>query len=459
MSKKTRRIVFAVVVLQALLIIGLLALPAIVQAIPGRFRVRLQSMPIAGSVIELMTTPIATAFPTLSGVSSQATAELPADVAALLGGQATRPTLAPTNTTMPTSTPAPPSPDNTTTPSPSPMPSPSPAPTETPTPLPTEAHLEGMVAIPQSFNNCGPANLTQVLNFYNSPVTQAEVAAELKPNEEDRNVSPWQIYEFVNSQTTLRATYHSGGDLELLKRLVAAGFPVVVEKGYLEEACGWCGHYLTVHGYDDATQEFRTADSYLGPFDGGDRLESYEDLNTLWQHFNYTFYVVYEPERESELFAILGPQMLDEVAMYEHAAEIARAETDADPDNAFAWHNLGSSLVEVAWRTGDQSYYQAATEAFDRALEVRPALPTRILWYQFGLYKAYLKTGRYQDVVALADTILVETGGRNVEETYYYKGWALYAMGNITSAVDHLQIALERNPNFSPARLLLDSIG
>jgi hypothetical protein len=457
MSKHTQRIIIAVVVLQVLLIVGLLTLPAVVQAIPGRYRVRLQELPIAGDVIELVTTPIATAFPTLSGAASVATAELPANVAALLGSAATSTPTA-TNTSAPVDTPTPPPPDHTTTPSATPSPTPSPTPTETPTPLPERALLEGVTAIPQSFNNCGPANLTQVLNFYSSPLTQADVASALKPNEEDRNVSPWQIYDFVNNQTNLRATYHSGGDLELLKRLVAAGFPVVVEKGYEEEACGWCGHYLTLFGYDDDREEFQTADSYLGPFNDTGRAESYDELSRLWQHFNYTFYVVYRPEQENTLFGLLGSEMLDEVKMYERAAEIARADIEANPNNAFAWHNLGTSLVEIGWRTGEQSYYQSATEAFDQALAVQPALPTRILWYQFGLYKAYLKTGRYQDVVALADTILVETGGRNVEETYYYKGWALYALGNVTSAVDHLQIALERNPNFGPAQLLLDSI-
>jgi tetratricopeptide (TPR) repeat protein len=456
MSKKAKWIIVAVAAIQVFMIIGVLVWPSIVEALPGSVRFRLQQLPIASDMIEMVTTPIPTMFPTLSGVSSQATGEFSPELDAILNP--------PTATLPPTSTSAPPAPTaevvaETATPSPTPSPTLLPTPTQTPTPLPETVFLEGMTAVPQAFNNCGPANLTQVLGFYDSPLTQTEVASYLKPNDEDRNVSPWQIEFYVDNFTTLQATYHSGGDLQLLKRLLAAGFPVVVEKGYLEEACGWCGHYLTVAGYDEAQQEFTVYDSYLGPFNGQGRPESYEELNELWHHFNYTFYVVYRPEQEAQLFDILGPDMVDPIKMFEHAAAIARAEIEANPNDPFAWHNLGTSLVEIAWINGDQEYYQAAAEAYDQALSLEnPRLPTRILWYQFGMYKAYIKTGRNEDAIALADAILGETGGRNVEESYYYRAWALINLNRVSEAVTDLETALERNPNFSPARLMLDSL-
>ena len=60
----------------------------------------------------------------------------------------------------------------------------------------------------------------------------AEAAAFLKPNREDRNVSPWQMVDYVNDQTNLRAFVGSGGDLDLIKRFLANWLPIVVEKGY-----------------------------------------------------------------------------------------------------------------------------------------------------------------------------------------------------------------------------------
>ena len=143
---------------------------------------------------------------------------------------------------------------------------PLPQPTATPQPLPESHLLEGMGVVKQTFNNCGPANLTQVLNFLGDDITQTQVAEYLKPNPEDRNVSAWQIADYVNEQTPgYSAIARSGGTREMIKRFVASGHPVVVEKGYELPESGWWGHYLTVYGYDDATQEVPDAGQLSGP--------------------------------------------------------------------------------------------------------------------------------------------------------------------------------------------------
>ena len=94
-------------------------------------------------------------------------------------------------------------------------------------PLPTSARLDGLQNIPQEFNNCGPANMTIVLNFYGNAITQGEAASYLKPNPEDRNVSPWQLRDYVNEFTGMGSSAHSGGDMMLIKRIIAAGYPVI----------------------------------------------------------------------------------------------------------------------------------------------------------------------------------------------------------------------------------------
>jgi len=44
-------------------------------------------------------------------------------------------------------------------------------------------------------------------------------------NAEDKNVSPWQMVRFVNDNTGVKALYRIGGNLQILKRLIAAQFP------------------------------------------------------------------------------------------------------------------------------------------------------------------------------------------------------------------------------------------
>ena len=446
MTKKTKNIILLVAGIQIILIIGLMASPIIAQAIPGRYRVALQERsPFLSGIVEWgidQVAPVA-AIP-LPEVTAQAA---PVDISALIRTEPTAvSTTPPTNTPVPTAVPEEGDAGETNV---LPTSTPIPAPTNTPTPepLPRRVVLEGMGVIKQSFNNCGPANLTQVLNYYGSDMTQEEVAAYLKPTSEDRNVSPWQIADYVNEHTlgAFKASAHSGGSLELVKKLVAAGFPVVIEKGYDLPDSGWWGHYLTVFGYDDDQQIFYSQDSNLGPWDGSGRTDDYEELEYYWQQFNYTFYVVYQPAQEAEVQALLGENMVDRFTMWQHVAALAEQETKDTPDYAFAWFNLGSALTELGVLTGEAAYYQGGAQAYDTAREL--GLPPRMLWYQFRPYMAYYKIGRYDDVIALADATLSTQGGRNVEETFWYKGLALESQGLIADAITSYETALTVNPN------------
>jgi hypothetical protein len=446
MSRKTRSIILLVAAAQIGLIIGLLALPSVVQAIPAHIRVRLPD-----PIVDRFSPPI----PTLPAPNFTVNEPL-ADLPNLFFDEL--PTLTPTVSPTPTSTPAA-EPAETNTPAPTATTAPTATPPPTPTPLPSQVRLDGLTVIRQSFNNCGPANLTQLLNFYGNSVTQADVAAYLKPNPQDRNVSPWQLSDYVNQFTELRSSAHSGGDIDLLRRLVAAGYPVVVEKGYepaTSSSIGWFGHYLTVFGYDDARQELVGLDTYLGPWDGRGSTERYDELYRRWQAFNYTFFVVYPPDQEAEVQAILGPDMLDPIAMWQNGVNRARAEIEAEPDNPFAWFNLGTNLTRLGERTGEQRYYQEGTAAFDQAREI--GLPPRMLWYQFRPYMAYMRVGRYDDMIALADGVLASEGGRYVEETFLYKGHALAYKGDIQGARQAYRQALTVNGNFYPAQWALDSL-
>lgn len=459
MTDKTKRIILLIAVAQLVLALGVFALPRVVQALPGRYLVRLQSHPLTGGVVGLVTTPLPEALPVADGGGRQAAvAEAPAIPG--LEDEPSAAVAAPTATpTTPAATPTPdePSGEPTATAPPS-TPTATPTATPSPTPIPERVMLDGLISIVQGFNNCGPANMTIALNYWGDDTTQQEAASYLKPNEEDRNVSPWQINEYVNQFTALKSTVHASGNVELIKRLVAAGFPVVIEKGYEPQrgAEGWYGHYLTVFGYDDAEQAFYSRDTYLGPFDGRPRVDSYEEFTKWWQHFYYTFYVIYPPEREQEVMAIIPDVLKDEFTMWEYTAEIARQELEEDPDNVFTWFNLGVALTRMGQvaTSGNAEYYEDATEAFDRARSI--GLPPRSLYYEHRPLMAYFKVGRYDDVLDLTSAMLDTTGGKWVEEIYWYRGHALAAVGDLFGAAEAYENALEVNPNFTPAQTSLD---
>lgn len=466
MDKRTKNIILMVAGIQLFLILMLLALPSAVGAIPGRYRVALQERsPFLSGMVEGVidqVAPVATALP--AAVASANEPQI--DFNSLIADSVTAvPQATATDIPVQRAT-ATSNPENdaineavaTVKPTNTPIPTPTPTNTPTPQPLPVSHVLEGMGVIRQTFNNCGPANLTQTLNYHGYGITQEEVASYLKPNSEDRNVSPWQIADYVNERTggTYRAIAASGGTPEMLKRLIVAGYPVVIEKGYELPGQGWWGHYLTLFGYDDEQEIFYSQDSYLGPWDGSGRIDDYAELEYYWQQFNYTFYVVYLPSQEAEVEAILGPDLVDPMAMWRNTAARAQAEIDADPENMFAWFNLGSALTEMGVRTGESQFYQGGAQAYDQARDL--GLPPRMLWYQFRPYMAYWKIGRNEDVIALADATLSTQGGRNVEETYWYKGLALESLGEIGEAIASYQSALAVNENAYYAQWSLDAL-
>ena len=401
------------------------ALPRLAAALPGRVRHY-----IPEALADIGVTPLPTALPAATGPAPEA----------LQLALAT-----PTQGATATSSPAPPTAevvvaaklDATAEPAPIAT-QPPPAPRLSP-----YGRIDGLPIIPQKFNNCGPTNLTIVLNHYGLDVDQFDVAAVARPNYEDRNVSPGELVSYVREQTNLAAAAYAGGSVDLLRKLIAAGFPIIIEKGLEpDEATGWMGHYLTLYGYDDITGHFLARDTYLGPW-RGDGLASYRDTERYWAQFNNTFIVVHPPERAEELAELLGPRFADPATMWRAAADDARAAATLSPGDAFAWFNLGTSLTELA-RLGEASLFAPAAAAYDQARLM--GLPARMLWYQFGPYEAYLAEGRHADVLALAEATLGNQGGRNVEETYYFQGQALRLAGDEAGARQAFGRAASLNP-------------
>ena len=337
-----------------------------------------------------------------------------------------------------------------TKPAATPMPSPRPlGPTATPTAtsptLPEAISLSGFTYVDQleRWNYCGPATLAMALDFWGWKGNRDEIAEVVKPGVQDpnldfiqrgkwdKNVMPYELADFVQDHTEFNAIVRYGGEIDLVKRLVAAGFPVVIEKGYYERdytgKVGWLGHYAFTTGYDEQASVFIYRETYPPNGEGGkDRTVDYDVFQEGWRGFNYLFMVVYPRERESEVLALLGPWS-DATWANQHALDIANAEaqTLTGIDRFFAWFNKGTCHVAL-------QQYSSAAPAYDRAFTIYAALdqndksrPYRIMWYQTGPYWAYYYSGRYDDVIALANTTLNETiANPTLEESLYWRGLA-----------------------------------
>jgi tetratricopeptide (TPR) repeat protein len=338
------------------------------------------------------------------------------------------------------------------------VPSPSPLPSLTPTAVPERVVLSGIRHEYQQFNNCAPANLSMAMSYWGWSGSQYDTRAYLRPSFQidDKNVNPFEIVEYVERFTEYDALWRVGGDLDLLKRLVAGGFPVLIEKGLHPHDDAWLGHYQTVVGYDDVRGQFMVYDSYEGPPEAYG--VAYDFVGQFWRHFNFAYVVVYPPERADEVFSILGPQG-NVRANFMHAADLALSEANSlsGREQFFAWFNRGSNLVYL----GD---FVSAAGTFDTAFALYAALPLeerpwRLLWYVDAPYAAYYNTGRYQDVIDLAYTALVNVDKPVLEETYYWRGLAKEALGDRAGAVEDLTRAFTLNPNSTPAGEALQRIG
>ena len=347
--------------------------------------------------------------------------------------------------------------------------------TFTPTPLPASLALSGVKYESQSGHNnyCGPTNFSMALTFWGWKGNRTKIGDVLMPGNgldkdgksgnDDKNVMPYEFQDYITENVPgLKSAVRYGGDIEVLKRLLAGGFPVIAERGIYEVdmlgKLGWMGHYQFVTGYDDAKKEVIVQDSYV---DGPDFHVNYDDFTTAWRAFDYLFLVVYPVERESEVVDLLGA-LADQDSAARIALDRAKEEvgTLTGNDQFWAAFNVGTSHVAL-------HEYVDAAYAYDNAFALYAALPTemtsrpyRVMWYQTGPYFAYYYSNRYSDVIRLANTTLNDTIAKpTLEESLLWRGRALYMTGDSQSAIVDYRAALKLHADWVPAVQALQDLG
>ncbi len=325
-------------------------------------------------------------------------------------------------------------------------------PTATLAPPPAQAFINSPPYEKQTANNCGPAALSMMLHVFGWSGNQKDISSVIKPINGDRNVNPEEMAFWVrNYAGWLRIEHRVGGDLDTLKRLLATQYPVIVEAttslnpedtGWPDDDL-WAAHYLLLTGYDDSAKTFTAQDTYRGP----DKKISYDQLESEWKPFNYLYMIVYLPEQEAEIKTILGSNW-DADLNRQRALDIAQAATAANPNDAFAWFNVGSNLVYF-------ERYDEANAAYDKAREI--GLPQRMFRYQFGPFLANFHANRNDDLLALTDYALQRT--EMSEETWLWHGWAQYRAGKLNDAIESWRKALSVHPGYEDALYALNFVG
>jgi tetratricopeptide (TPR) repeat protein len=339
------------------------------------------------------------------------------------------------------------------------------SPTPTQFPLPPQASIKSPDFEKQDWNNCGPAVLAMTLKMYGWEGTQYDIADVIKPNRDDRNVNPEELRYFIlNEAGWLKVEYRVGGTLDLLKRLVASGYPVIVEEASKVEpewANGpyddlWDGHYLLINGYDDSTKTFISQDPQFAADKGKDKVLAYDALAANWKPFNYLYMVIYFPQDEAEVQSILGADW-DAALNRQNSLDLANAQITADATDAFAWFNLGASLTYF-------DRYEEAAQAFDQAFTL--GLPQRMTRYQFWPFKAYFEANRIEYLLELTEKTYMPIQGHDAEEALLWHGWGLYRLwqqdndpNKLEEAIANWRKALEVHPGYEDAIYALQFVG
>jgi tetratricopeptide (TPR) repeat protein len=331
-------------------------------------------------------------------------------------------------------------------------------------PPPSSFSIDGGTYFSQHnrWNYCGPASIATLLSYWEWDGDHDAAAKELRTYSMDKNIMPYEMVNFAREEG-YGALERVGGDLEVLKRLISNGFPVIIEKGThfrdIHFQITWMGHYQVLTGYDDASGYFIAQDPYIDP----DFHQPYEILLEEWRSFNYTYMIVFPEGEENEVLNLLGADAVT-FHNYERALQKAQAELYdvSGVDLFFAMFNYGTNLVHLRDYTGAAKAYDQAFMIYDTLPQDLNIRPYRILWYQTEPFFAYYYTGRYADVVIKATKNSIEMVRDDLpalEESYYWRGVSKIALGDKDGGIKDLLQCLEYHRDFNPCVEALNQQG
>lgn len=246
-------------------------------------------------------------------------------------------------------------------------------------PTAPSAALGPLENIPQTWNNCGPAWVAEVLSYWGIYRTQDQTKAVLRGDGNPYGMSPFDVPAYMRS-LGMRAVVGVGGTPSLVKALVTNGFPVIVSQ-YVS-VTDHIGHYRPIQAYNDSLGIFTSSDPYLGQ---GHTI-TYADFSTIWTSTNRRFIVLYPPAKQTLVSAVLMSVGWNATTAY--TQDLAKLRTQhLHPNPAVAAYS-GSPYarsrnyqLSIAWDDIQLRRFTAARAAL--ALAVRQgANPVVVGWVQ-----------------------------------------------------------------------------
>ena len=236
---------------------------------------------------------------------------------------------------------------------------------------PARASLGPLINIPQTWNNCGPAAIAEVLAYWGISRTQETVRAVLRVDGTSAGMTPYGVPTYARS-VGLRTLMGVGGSLELVKGLVAGGFPAIVHQ--VVSLADQVGHWRPIEAFDDRQGIFVASDTYLGP----NHQISYRDFAQMWAERGNAFAVLYPASHHGALSAILAAAGWKKATAYRQDLALLRTnQLDASPAGTPASARDGYRYLGMAWdaaqlgdRSAARSYLRSASQAGANPIEV-----------------------------------------------------------------------------------------
>jgi predicted double-glycine peptidase len=237
---------------------------------------------------------------------------------------------------------------------------------------PVSSQLGPLINIPQTWNNCGPSSVAEVLAFWGISRTQWQVQSVLRADGNAHGMSPYGVPAYARS-LGLRAQMGIAGSERLVKLLVANGFPVIVSQ-YVSLA-DHVGHYRPIQAYDDRTQTFVSSDPYLGQ----GHVISYAEFDAIWKSTNRRFMVLYPPGKQALLDRVLTAGGWSAAAAYR--ADLARVQSQIAGRTAdtTGYGSPRNYTLSIAWDDLELGRIAAARAALAQAAKAG-ASPVVAAW-------------------------------------------------------------------------------
>ena len=312
-------------------------------------------------------------------------------------------------------------------------------------PLPVSYLLRNDYQVYETWNNCGPASLSMALSYFGIQESQAALGQVLRPyqnpngDNDDKDVT---LDALAGEARTLGLLAYSrpNGSIQLLKRFVANGMPVIAETTMT--IADDIGHYRVVKGFDDAAGTILQDDS----MQGHNIQFSYADFDAMWKKYNYEYLVLVPKAKQALAEAILGSDLNEKVA-WQQTVLMDEAALVQNPDDVDSRFNLSVALY----------YAGAYKQSVDQFEKVQNELPFRTLWYQIEPIEAYYALGDYGQVFTTTDSIL-NNGNRAFSQLYILRGEIDKKEGHLAAAKAEFEKAVYYNTNLKAAQDALRSV-